>query len=232
VRAGAAAVLLASVLAGLLAGVAAAVTPPAGTPDLSMMTVQSTDLQPGATIGTDGYQKASSPFTAAYVRSFNGAQLTPNGVPFGLTTILMIAPTSAVAQQAFIIQRHVLGSSGGRHLIAMALLGNRSKQIPSNRVHVGKITSLRVGDGAFEVPVTVRVPPIVVTAEWAVIRTGRVLATIVPVAVGSKLPGSITATLGGDVSGHIASVLAGATGPTGTSGPTGATGTTGAAAAA
>jgi hypothetical protein len=224
--------VLASVLGGLLAGVAGAVSPPPGTPDLSKMTVQSTDLQPGATIGTDRYQKASAPFTATYERDYKGAQLTPNGVPFDLSTQLMLAPTSAVAQQALIVERRLLGSPVGRRLIAAAILGNSSKRIPSNHVQVGKVRSLAVGSGSFELSVSLRVRPIVVTTEWAVIHTGPVVATIVVVAVGSKLPGSITATLGGDVVSHVASVLAGATGPTGTSGPTGATGTTGATGAA
>jgi hypothetical protein len=196
------------------------------------MTVQPSDLQPGATVATDRYVKTSAPFTAAYERDFNGVQLTASGVPFTLETALMLARTSAAAQQAITLERRLFGSPLGRSLIAASVHSNLPKRIPPKDVHVGKITSLGVGSGSFEMPVTIRVPPIAINSEWAVVHTGPVAANIVVVAVDSKLPGSIVTTLGGDIVSHVASVLAGATGPSGPSGPTGATGTTGASGAA
>jgi hypothetical protein len=66
-----------------LAGVATAatVTPPAGTPDLSQVVIQPTDLAPGAVVGPAGYQSPISGFPAIYANEYRNAS-TPDGVTY------------------------------------------------------------------------------------------------------------------------------------------------------
>ena len=64
----------------------AAVKPPAGTPDLGAMTVQPSDLAPGAHATVNRYTKPPGGFTAAYDRNFSLVRSAGGGPPFALVS--------------------------------------------------------------------------------------------------------------------------------------------------
>ena len=83
-------------------------------------------------------------------------------------------------------------------------------------MHFGKIKPIgTTGGGSFELRVTVREGSRVATATFAVLGTGPVAASVVVIARAAQVPPKIVSTLVTDIVGHVASVLAGATGATG-----------------
>src|ERR1700722_8781229 len=81
---------------GVLVASAAAPPPPAGTPNLAQMTIQSADLAAGAKVGTDAYAKPPANFIAEYNRSFKAATTKSGARMFGLDTQVLLANTAAV----------------------------------------------------------------------------------------------------------------------------------------
>jgi len=215
VRVGAVLLVLLVALGALLVAGAAAVTP-----DLSKMTIQASDLQPGATVGTNGYQATPTGFTALFERDFAGAQTAPRGLRFALRTQILLAPSSSLAGVELRDEHRLFGSARGRRLLTSAILAGAGPGVTAKQVHFGKISALGVGVGSFEERVTVRALARVATAEFAVIGTGTVVASLAVVARVGRVPGPIMTTLAGDVVSHVTSVLAGATGPTGATGAT------------
>ena len=109
--------------------VAQAVAPPAGTPDLASMTVQSSDLAPGAELGTDAYARPHGKFTAEYDRNYSLAQAAAGGPPFILSTSLMFAPKASVAGAYLTEARALFASKLGRRLFASVLVAARRQAV-------------------------------------------------------------------------------------------------------
>ena len=206
---------------------AAAVVPPAGTPDVSAMAVQPTDLAPGAVVGRDGYQTPPAGFTADYRRVFTTASLTTNGTQFMLDNQVLLAPTSSLAQFYLSLDRIVYGSKKGRLTLARAIVHDAGKRggITVRDVHFSKLKPIAAGSGSFMETVTVHGRHSTASVDLVVIGAGQVAAQLV-LSAGQPLPGQVPTTLAGDIVCHVTTVL-GATGPTGATGAT-ATGTTGA----
>jgi hypothetical protein len=232
VRARSRVVLVTAALAcsgGIAVAAAQAVTPPAGTPDMSAMTVQPADLAPGARIGSEGYTQPPFGFTAAYERSFTGASLTGNGVTFDLRTQLLLAKTTAVAQRFVATERLLYGSKIWRAVFTKALSQSAGKQaaLKPRDIHYGKLVPIAAGSGAFAQPLTVRVHGFTLSVDLVTVGTGRVAGELSVIAGASAVPLQVASALAGDIASRATSVL-GATGATGTSGASGPTGTTGA----
>lgn len=198
----------------------AATTPPAGTPDLALMTVQPADLAAGARVTVDDYVAPPANFTAEYARHFTNAQPPGGGPTFALDTELALARSSAVATVALAGERRIYGTKAGHQLIASALIaaaGSRAR-IRRRDVHFSKIVPIAAGSGSFYMPVRVRVNHRSVFADFSVLGEGTIVANLTYVSLSQRLPTSLVAGLATAVTGRIASVLAGATG---SSGPTG-----------
>lgn len=209
--------------AGALAvAVAGAVTPPAGTPDLAQMTLQLSDLAPGAS-AAGSYSKPPKSFIAQYERTFTGASST-GGVPlYAIQAQLLLARTAANATSSFRTLRLVYGTKLGRALIAAAIAKGAGKAFNPKNVHFGKLASIGVGNESLLEPITLGVAGRRLAAAFVVVRVDRVLLNLSVLVRRPKLARSVMSGLASAVAAHITAVLA-ASGPTGPTGSTGATG--------
>ena len=222
------AALLAAVALGVLVASAAAVTPPAGTPDLSMMTVQAGDLAPGAKLGVNAYATAPKSFTAAFDRSYTTASSNSGVLLFGLDTEVLLSQTSGAAGHFFSLERSLYRSKRGRTLLAKVIEKDSGKQgVALKNVRFGGFRALGVGAQSFLQPISMRIKNVNAAADFVVVRVGGVVVNLTVVLVDPRRSLSVAKEFGGDVASHITTVL-GATGATGATGTTGASGTTGA----
>jgi hypothetical protein len=215
----------------LLITSAQALTPPAGTPDLAQMTLQPADLQPGATVGRDRYAKPPKRFRAAYDRNFSAAA-THGGVPLdAIETEILLAARPADAKSFYKVERRIYGSKLGRKLVASSIVGAAGKgsNITAKDVHFGMLRSIAVGQQSLLEPVSIRVNPVTLTADFVVVRVGDVVVNFAVLVFRPTLARSVPTGLAATIAAHISAVLAasGATGPTGATGTSGATGSTG-----
>ena len=205
---------------------AAAVSAPAGTPDLSLMTLQAGDLAPGATVATDDYATPPKNFTAAYDRNFAAAK-TPAGLRLlALDTQVLLGESAAAATGLFARERGLLRSKRGRSLVTKVFESAPAQNgARITKVHFEKFRRLALGSDAFLQPVLLHVKHRHFAADFVVLRDGAVVSTVSLVLTDPTQALPVAVQLGTDVSDHITAVLA-ATGSTGSSGATGPTGTT------
>lgn len=212
---------------GLAVASASAFSPPPGTPDLSQMTIQASDLASGATLSTDAYAKPPKNFLAEYLRSFASARTLAGLTLFGLDTQVLLGDTAAVATGFFALERGIYRSKSGRRLLTNALERASSKNgVTINAVHFQKFRSLALGSQAFLQPVVLHIKRVQAAADFIVLREGSVITTVTVVLADPRRSLPVARQLGKDVIGHITTVLAstGGTGATGATGPTGPTG--------
>lgn len=216
------ALCLAVVICATVVTTALAVTPPAGTPNLSQMTIQAVDLAPGAKLVKDGYVAPASNVVASYTRAWQPAP-TATGSPIisAISQILLLA-TPAKASTLFGAERRLLDSKADRPLLARIFSEGSHSKIKPKKVHFGRFRSLAIGDGAFVLPLTVRERRVSVTVDLDEVKVGDVLAELTVVAHSAKVARKGGEELATDVAGHISATLA----ATGSTGPTGSTGRT------
>jgi hypothetical protein len=217
---------VATIAAGFLAvAIAQAITPPAGTPDLSQMVLQVGDLQPGAKTAVSRYVAPGANTIAEYERSFTGARTT-SGVKLAvLTTSVLLANSAGNATGLYRDLRAVYVSKLGRKILVAAIVkaAGTLSGVTTQDVSFGKQTSAAVGDQSLNQPIVIRVKHKALAADFVVLRIGDVLGSVTVLALRANLSRSVASGLAATVGAHIASVLA-AVGPTGATGATGATG--------
>ena len=210
---------------GLSIGIAQAVTPPAGTPDLSSMALAAADIGPGATALAGRYVKPSgATVIAEYERGF-GAVTTTAGVKLAaIFSGVLLSDSTADAAKSFQGVRAIYSSKLGRALLAAEVVKGAGKAsgVTVKDVHFGKAASIGVGDESLIEPLFVAVRNRGAAADFVVVRIGSVLALIDVIAKRVHLDSSVATGLVGTVGAHIAAVLA-APGASGPPGPTGAT---------
>ena len=220
----AAAAVAAIAACGLAAAVAQALVPPPGTPDLAKMTLQASDLAPGAVV-LDGYVKPGAREVAQYDRTFTSVATT-GGVKLELIqTQLALAASTPDATSLFKGARSLFASKQGRSELVAEVVAGAGTSVPRAdiTVHFGKLRELGIGDQSSLASVRLRVKQRVSTLYSALLRIGNVVATVTVIALRAHLAASVPTGLAQSVAAHITAVLA-ATGPTGPTGPTAATG--------
>ena len=224
----AAALAASLVLLGVLAAAALAVKPPIGTPNLAAMTVQRSDLQPGSVVTINAYQTPPAGFRAVYERDFRIAQTAPGGTLFALETQIQLTPSAALQRRVLSLERAEFGSKAGHTLLESAIVrsAGAASGVTAKDVHFGAVERIAPGHGSFEERITLRLGSRTETSEIIEVGDGPVIALLVAVTAGARVPASLSLTLAADVAHHVKAVLA-RTGSTGTTGPSGATGTTG-----
>jgi hypothetical protein len=226
-RARSLAVVATILVLGATVAVAQAITPPAGTPDLTQMTLQPADLAPGAQVAS-AYAKPPKQMIAEYDRNF--AQVaTSDGVALkGIDTQLLLADTTAAASGFFTELRTVYGSKAGHLLLAaeIAKSAGKAAHLKLKQIHFGKLHGIGVGAASLLVSITIRTKAVTLVSDVVALRIGAVIANLTIVAGKPRLAASVPSAIASAIAGHITTVLA-ATGSTGPSGPTGATGATG-----
>jgi hypothetical protein len=227
-----AAVAVAAIAAGGLSiAVAQALTPPAGTPDLAKMGVQSSDLGPGSTLLGGRYVKPSKHVIAVYDSGFGPASTTAGVALAAVTSGVALADSTADGRSLFKAYRLIFTSKFGRVALAAEIVKGAGKLsgVTLKDVHFGKQVSAGVGAQSLIQPLTVAVKHKGTAADFVVLRIGAVLASVTVIVTRPHLPSSIATTLAKAVGSHIDAVLAaiGSTGSTGATGSTGSTGATG-----
>jgi hypothetical protein len=206
-------------LLGVFAAAALAVTPPAGTPNLGSMTVQSADLRPGSIITIDGYQAPPAGFLAVYERDFRVAQTTRGGVLFALSTQVQLTSSTAVARRVLALERTEFGSTAGHRLLVASILRSAGGKVKAKNVHFGPVVRIAPGSGSFDERVTLALGARTSTSEIIEVGHGPAIALLVAVAPGAHVPGALSLSLAGDVARHMSTVFA-SNGSTGTTGST------------
>ena len=207
-----------------IATTALAVTPPAGTPDLSQMTIQASDLAPGAQTVTDRYITPASGVVASYSREWLPGS-TDGGVPLAVAGgEVQFLGSAGVATTQFAAAQKALAKKSERRLLAAAIaLEGRGRGVTSKDVSVGRPRSVSIGDAALELPLTLRFKGRRARVELYFLRVASVIAIITTEDARSANAKRGGHELAADVASHIGAVLA-AGGATGATGPTGATG--------
>jgi hypothetical protein len=226
-----AAVAVATIAAtGLVIAVAQAVVPPAGTPNLALMTLQPSDLAPGATI-VSAYVPPGKKVRAQYDRNFTDARTTGGVALDGIYSELALSDSSTDAKEFFLGLALVYGSKDGRRIVAEDIIKGAGKgsKLTLENVHFGKLHGIGVGAESLLESITVHAHSKALVADVVALRVQDVVVNLTVVGSGGKLAESVSTALASAIAGHITTVLAssGATGPTGPTGATGATGPTG-----
>jgi hypothetical protein len=200
--------ILALVLAALAAASAEAYSPPKGTPDLSKMTLQASDLAPGAKPLVSQYFDPGSggQLRAEYDRDW-GAASTTGGVKLQQVQTQITLATSTKWAQA--IYGQVPGifnaSSGHLDLIGNVDTGNGSSATVKD-ARFGKLRSIGVGQQSFYESATITTKGSTLVAGFAWIRVGPAMAFIV-VAAPKQLADSVTIALAKTIAARMASGL-------------------------
>jgi hypothetical protein len=143
------------VVVGASVGVArSTIRPPAGTPDLSQMALRATDLPPGTAVEHQGFVHETG-YVAAYKREFGSARVGHTRL-IGLDCEVELDKTADDASVTFFALQLVIAQKSTRTQLARGLqkaaTGELSLRI--RRVTVEQPRSLRIGDGAFVLPMT------------------------------------------------------------------------------
>ncbi len=205
-RAAAAAMAFASIAAanGL------ADTPPKGTPDLSKMTLQASDLGPGATPLVSNYfdPGPGSHVRAEYDRDWGAVSTTGHVKLQQLQTVITLLTSTMWTQAVFGQVASIYGASAGRaDLIADVDSGNGSSATIKDS-SFSKLRSIGIGQQSLYESATIAAKGSTLVAGFAWIRVNTAMAFILVVAPKPPLADSVTIALAKAVAAHMASVFA------------------------
>ncbi len=217
----------ASVVLASAAVATAAVQPPAGTPDLSAMALQPSDLAQGAVVASQqGYVAPVSGFTAEYDGGFTTAS-TADGVSYySIGDYLSIAPTASTVTTFFTAETAFFRSKRGRKLLDKVIIAaaGRKAKLKARDIKYGGGGSLGVGTGSFLETIGLKTKHVRVHEDLVLFSQGTVYVLLVMAAnPGQTIPQGDAASLSTAIDSHIESVLA-TTGSSGSSGSTGLSG--------
>jgi hypothetical protein len=209
-RAAAGAALCALALALALAvATVQAYAPPRGTPDLSKMTLQPSDLAPGAQPIVSSYFDTGTGdhLRAEYNRDWL-ATATKGGVKLEqLQTEITLADSTMWAQAIFGQVASIYGSSSGRSVLANMVNDASGSTVSLKNASFSKLRSIGVGQQSFYVSATITIKGSKLAAGFAWVRVEQGIAFLVVVAPKPPLADSVTIGLAKTVAAHIASVL-------------------------
>lgn len=144
---------IASVSLCLAVGADAATPLPDGF-DLQAMALAPADFDGGARVASQGFQSASSPVVAVYVRSFrSGARLAGKRLFFAESEVYAFADARA-ANAGFEDIRGTLSTTSGRRAFAQDLV--HATKVKGLSIAVGRPVALPLGQGAFRLSIVAR----------------------------------------------------------------------------
>jgi hypothetical protein len=130
------------------------VRPPVGTPDLSQMALRATDLPPGTNVKHQGYVHETG-YVAAYKREF-GATRLGHARLISLESEIELDKTADDASLTFFALQLVIAQKSARAQLEREMLKDARGQfsLRVRKVTVEKPRTLRIGDGALVIPMT------------------------------------------------------------------------------
>ena len=187
------------------------VVPPPGTPDLSQMVLQPTDVSPAGTVSREGYQTPSIPaVTASYLRYFGPS--TSGRTPLAAVGSEADLFTDTATATAFveILKGLEHTRQGQRALLQPFIRGFNlaagGSVLTFRDVHVLRVHTLSVGDESVVVPATFAVKGVNFSIDVLQVRVDRAFGEIFLGAVGRIRPHDAR-TLARAVAQHMRSVL-------------------------
>jgi hypothetical protein len=203
---------------------ATAVTPPAGTPDLAAMALQTTDFGAGAVAAEQGYVQPTTGFTAEYDGGFTTAT-TPDGVSYySIADLISIAPSASTVSSFFNAESAFFRSKQAHKLLDKVIIGAAGKKshLKARNIKYGVGGSLGVGNGSSLETIALKSKHVSVHEDVVLFEQGTVYVLLTLVAnPGETIPTSDATALATAIDNHVNSVLAGSTGPSGVTGSTG-----------
>jgi hypothetical protein len=191
------------------------VVPSPGTPDLSQMVLQPSDLSSPGTIQQDGYtQPPSGPVTASYLRVFGpsaagGSTLVTIGSSADLLTDV------GTAETVFSALNRVAHTRRGQQALLRPFIqsfnrGAGKRVLTLADVHVLRVHSLGVGDGSVILPTVFRVAGVRFSLDYVVVRVDRGIGVLTMIGAG-RIHAPDALGLARAIAGHMQSVLLPAT---------------------
>ncbi len=189
--------------------------PPPGTPDLAKMTLQPSDLAPGAKPWSDGYvaPPAGTNLRALYDRRFR-VETTKGGVKLtDIETDINYAGSTASAEAFFAREAQATGTARVRTDLLFDLWSGPADTNPTppplftlKDADFGKPHGIGIGEQSQLESVSVATKPTTIVADQLIWRIGDVVATVV-VAASPDLANSVSIALARTMAAHITAVL-------------------------
>lgn len=194
---------------------AQAFSPPAGTPDLAKMTLQPSDLAPGAQVLVSAYfdPGVGLKLRAEYDRDF-GVASTKTGVKFAqIQTTITLANSTSFAKTVFAQLQPLYGANTGRAgLVAQVRpFSGKGSGATLKDATFGKLASIGVGQQSLFESATIRSQGATLVAGFVWIRVDDAVAFLAIVAAKPSLSNAVPIALATAVAAHMKSVLAGKT---------------------
>lgn len=191
-----------------LAGAAAAATPSTSQAALSRMTLQRSDLAPGAAV-TSSYGVGGNGFPPSLDRAF-GVATTKAGFKLeGIVTEIDAPPTARGALGYLNTRREIYGGTLGPTYLGSDLaagVGRMEALIPT-RIHFGKLHAIAAGRQGWLVGATFSAAGATFAVDELDLVVANVNASLTVVAAGPSLPESVSLALARTVAAHTASVV-------------------------
>jgi hypothetical protein len=197
-----AAVALGVVAAASGAGERKSVTPPAGSPDLSLMALRVADLPAGARVAKQRYVRTRY-FVAEYDREFKQGTVRLGGKRLLLLESDIALAASVSRANSMYDEAHAMVSTkdGRRELARQAA---KSADLSAKSVTVGRPVSLHVGDESFAAVVRFSTPFGSVYTVIAMHRTDRVLSMLtIAGGFGTKMSAASAKTFARPIALHV-----------------------------
>jgi hypothetical protein len=188
---------------------AQAYSPPKGTPDLAKMTLQSSDLAPGATLLVSSYFDPGGGvhLRAEYNRDW-GAASTTGGVKLQqLQTEITLATSTTWAHTIFGQVPGIYGSSAGRASLIDNIDAGNGSSATLKDARFSKLRSIGVGQQSMYGSATITTKGSTLAAGLAWVRVDAGIAFLVVVAPKTPLADSVTIAIAKTVAAHMTSVL-------------------------
>jgi hypothetical protein len=164
------------VVAGTAAGAAGAATP-----DATQMALQPADV-PGAKV-SGRTTKPGKGYVASYTRTFSLQTPYSRSAFVFIESDVNLAATAATATKDFAGIRTYLRSAKGREELATAFVKGAGKTVRRKDLTLGALRTPAIGDGAIELPATLKLKGGRVYAAFMFFRLDRVVETLITLGV-------------------------------------------------
>ena len=204
--------------AGGVALAAGTVTPPAGTPNLAAMVVQSADLAPGAVAAQQGYVTPPKNFSAQYDAGFTSAATSDGVSYYSISDEVAIAPSAATVGDFVGLETQLLRTKAGHKLLDRVIIkvAGRKAHLKAKDIKYRALGSVGVGQTSFLETIGVASRHVSVHEDVVLFQEGTVYGSVTLTAKpGEQIPQSDATALASAMDAHVDANV-GATGATGT----------------
>jgi len=196
-------------IAALAAASAQAYTPPKGTPNLAKMTLQPSDLAPGATLLVNTY---SDPGSGLHLRGEYDRDWAPASTTGGVKlqqvqTTITLANSTKWAQALLGQIRGIYGGSAGQGDLLDNIDAGNGSSATIKDARFSKLRSIGVGQQSVYGSVTITTKGSTVVGGFAWVRVDAGIGFLLVVAPKPPLADSVTIALAKTLAAHMTSVL-------------------------